>query len=164
MSGAGSKTIGRGRLWLILLPALASAALVQGCSAFRPGFETPTVTVNSFRTVPSQGALPDFQIGLRVVNPNREALSLRGVTYTITLNDREVVTGVANDLPVIDAYGQGDVILTASPNLVASIRFVSDLINRPGDSVSYRLEARLDPGRLYPTIRVTDSGRISLSP
>ena len=146
------------------MAALAAAVVLQGCSALRPGFETPRVTVNSFRAVPSQGALPDFEIGLRVVNPNGMALPLRGVSYTVSLNDRELVTGVANDLPVIEAYGQGDVILTASPNLLASARFLSDLINRPGNAVSYRLEARLDPGRMYPTIRVTDSGEISLSP
>ncbi|MDX1499966.1 MAG: LEA type 2 family protein [Woeseiaceae bacterium] len=141
---------------------LVAAALLAGCGALRPGFETPTVTVSSFRTIPSEGALPEFEIGLRVTNPNREALKLRGVSYTVSLNDRELINGVANDLPVIEGYGQGDVILTAAPNLVAGIRFVSDLVNRPGDTVSYRLEARLDPGALFPTIRVTDSGEISL--
>ncbi len=141
---------------------LLATTLLAGCGALRPGFETPTVTVSSFRTVPSEGALPNFEIGLRVTNPNREALKLRGVSYTVSLNDRELINGVANELPVIEGYGQGDVILTAAPNLVAGIRFVSELVNRPGDSVSYRLEARLDPGALFPTIRVTDSGEISL--
>ena len=128
----------------------------------RPGYEGPTVTINSFRTVPSDAGLPNFEIGLRVVNPNSIALPLRGVSYAVRLNDRELITGVSSDLPVIDAYGQGDVVLTATPNLFAGIRFITDLMNQSSGDVSYELEARLDVGRLFPDIRVTDRGSISL--
>lgn len=144
--------------------AVASLAIVllQGCSTLRTGYETPTVTINSFRTVPSDAGLPNFEIGLRVVNPNPDALPLRGVSYSVRLNEQELITGVASDLPVIEGYSQGDVVLTATPNLFAGIRFISELMNRSSDSVRYELEARLDVGRLFPDIRVTDSGTISL--
>ena len=113
-----------------LLAAILAFGLLQGCAGFSPGYETPTVTINSFRTVPSETGLPNFEIGLRVINPNADPLPLRGVAYTVTLNDRELITGVASELPTIEGYSQGDVVLTATPNLIAGIRFISDLMNQ----------------------------------
>ena len=65
---------------LIIIVVLGLAGILQACAGLRPGYETPTVTINSFRALPSQGVLPNFEIGLHVVNPNREALKLRGVS------------------------------------------------------------------------------------
>ena len=55
---------------------IAVAVLLAGCAGLRPGWETPTVTVKSVRAVASQGMLPEFEIDLHIVNPNREALKL----------------------------------------------------------------------------------------
>ncbi|MDH3303705.1 MAG: LEA type 2 family protein [Gammaproteobacteria bacterium] len=149
--------------WLIIV-ILGLASLLQACGGWRPGYETPTVTIKSFRALPSQGALPNFEIGLHVVNPNREALKLRGVSYTVSLGGHELIKGVGNELPVIDAYGEGSLMLTASPNLFAGIRIVTDLMNASNESIPYSLEAKLDVGRIGPAIRVRDSGQISLRP
>ena len=95
---------------------------LQGCAGLRPGFETPTVTISSFKTLPSEGMLPAFAIGLRVINPNPEALTLRGISYTVSLDGYDVIKGVGNDLPVIDGYGEGEFNLTASADLFAGVR------------------------------------------
>lgn len=149
--------------WLVIV-IIGLTSLLQACAGLRPGYETPTVTINSFRALPSQGALPNFEIGLHVVNPNREALKLRGVSYTVSLGGHELIKGVGNELPVIEAYGEGSLTLTASPNLFAGIRIVSDLMSASTESVPYKLEAKLDVGRIQPSIRVSDSGEISLRP
>jgi LEA14-like dessication related protein len=140
------------------------AGVLQACSGIPTEIEIPTVTVNSFRTLPSDGALPDFEIGLHVINPNRVPLPLRGVAYTISLNDYELIKGVGNDLPVIDAYGEDTLTLTASPNLFAGIRFITELMGASQESVRYEIEAKLDVGTFLPPIRVSDSGEISLRP
>ncbi|WP_405232459.1 LEA type 2 family protein [Lentisalinibacter salinarum] len=150
------------------LPAIAIVTLVTlalglgACTGLRPGFETPTVTVSSFRPLPGDGAVPRFEIGLHIVNPNREALKLQGLAYTVSLEGRELVKGVDNDLPVIEGYGEGDVTLVATPNLLGGIRLVTDLMASPRDKFSYALEAKLDVGRFAPAIRVRDEGEIAL--
>lgn len=136
---------------------------MTGCSSLSPDYEQPTITVNSFRAVPSDGAIPDFVIGLRIINPNRQALALEGAAYTISLEGHEIIKGVANDLPVIDAYGEGMFTLTASANLFAGMRLVSELLRTPRDSFAYEFEARLDPGGFRRAIRIRDSGRVSLA-
>lgn len=144
----------------LLLTVIALVA--AGCAGLGPGYETPTVTVSSFRTLPSQGALPAFEIGLRVINPNRDPLELQGVAYTVSLEGHELIKGVSSELPVIDAYGEGEFKLTASANLFAGIRLITDLMSSDRDSFRYDLEAKLDIGSFRPTIRVRESGEISL--
>jgi LEA14-like dessication related protein len=143
---------------LVLLVCLAA------CTGMRPGFEAPTVTVKSVRALPSQGAFPEFEIVLHVINPNLEALKLAGVAYTVSLDGHDVIKGVGNELPVIEGYGEGDLTLVASANLFAGVGLLRDLMSKPGDSVHYELEAKLDPGALSPAIRLRDSGEISLNP
>jgi len=145
-----------------LATVLLSALLLSGCATLRPSFETPTVTVSSFRATPGNGVVPNFEIGLHVVNPNAQALPLRGVSYSVALEGRELLTGVGNDLPVVPAYGEGTVKLTAVPNLLQSLNFFTDLLNRPRDRFSYELTAKLDVGRLLPAIRIRDAGEFNL--
>lgn len=147
---------------LIRYSLVAVLVVLAGCSGLRPGYETPTVTVSSFKTLPGEGALPAFEIGLRVINPNREALELAGVSYTISLAGHDVIKGVGNELPVIEGYGEGEFKLTASANLFAGIRLVTDLMRADRESFDYELEAKLDLGGLRPSIRVRDSGQIAL--
>lgn len=155
----GKSSLSRRR---VVLVTLGLSMLLQACAGLRPGYEIPTVSVNSFRALPSQGALPNFEIGLHVVNPNREPLKLRGVSYTVNLGGHELIKGVGNELPVIDAYGEGSFTLTATPNLLAGIGLVTDLMRSSTNSVKYKLEAKLDVGRIQPAIRISDSGEISL--
>lgn len=146
-----------------ILFVITLLAALAGCSGLTPGYEQPTVTVNSFRAIPSDGAIPDFIIGLRVVNPNRQSLALEGASYSISLEGHEIIKGVANELPVIDAYGEGTFTLTASANLFAGMRLVSELLRTPKDSFAYEFEAKLDPGGFRRAIRIRDAGRVSLA-
>ena len=145
-----------------VMALLAFVLTLSGCTGMRPGFETPTVTITSFRALPAQGVVPQFEIGLQVINPNREALKLDGVSYAVSIEGKELVKGVSNELPVIEGYGTGDITLTAAPNLIAGVRLITDLLSGPRDTFTYALEAKLDVGTFIPAIRVRDEGEISL--
>lgn len=146
-----------------LLVFASTVLLITGCATFNPDYEAPTVQVSTIRALPSDSMAPRFEIGLHIINPNRNALHLQGIAYTLTLEGHKILTGVANDLPIIDGYGEGDVTLTASTSLMGSIRFLADLMNAKGDKIAYELSAKLDPGGLRPTIHVGEKGEISLS-
>jgi len=149
---------------LYSLLACLLIAVLPGCTSLDSDFETPTVTINSFRAVPSDSGAPSFEIGLRVLNPNREALDLQGVAYTISLEGRELVTGVGKDLPVIPAYSEGIFTVTASASLFQGFRLITDLMNSPKEKLSYEVATKLDVGTFRPAIRVKDAGEISLIP
>lgn len=147
-----------------LLPLLVLLG-ISGCAGMGGGYETPTVTVQSFRPVASGDAsgLPQFEIVLHVVNPNLKPLELAGVSYTISLNGHDLIKGVSNELPVIEGYGEGSVTLRAGFNLFAGIQLFRSLMQQETDTFDYRFEAKLDPGAFRPKIRISDTGSISLS-
>lgn len=138
---------------------------LPGCTGMQPGYEPPTVNVQSFRAVSSETGtgLPSFEIGLRVINPNLEPLELAGVSYTVSLDGNDIIKGVGNDLPVIDGYGEGTFTVTAAVDVLAGIRLLRSLMDKNDDTFEYAFEAKLDPGVMRRKIRVRDSGSISLS-
>lgn len=146
-----------------IVALLAVFVSVFGCAGLEPGFETPTVGVSSFRVLPSERVAPRFEIGLHIVNPNRSALKLEGIIYSVTLEGHKILTGASNELPVIDAYSEGDVTLTATADLLSSISLLASMMKQPQDTFTYELDARLDIGRLRPQVHVQEKGEISLA-
>ncbi|SFG31734.1 LEA type 2 family protein [Neptunomonas qingdaonensis] len=139
--------------------------LLQGCATLKPlDFEDPTVTVNSVKIIPSDGIAPKFEISLHIVNPNSVALPLRGVAYSVTIDDQKILNGVSNDMPEIAAYGAGDITLSANANLLNSVRLIASLMQQNRKMVAYEMNAKLDLGTFTPNIYIKDVGEISLNP
>lgn len=139
--------------------------MAAGCSMLQSGYEKPVVTITSFEAVPSQNLSPRFQIGLHIINPNRTVLDLVGISYSISLEGHKIMTGVSNQLPRIEPYGEGDVVLNAAVNLFSSIVFFTDLIrDKKTDQLEYSLNAKLDAGSFHPLIRLSKKGILSLDP
>ncbi|MGI9309770.1 MAG: LEA type 2 family protein [Gammaproteobacteria bacterium] len=128
----------------------------------QPELEEPRVEVVAFRMLPMEDNTPRFEIGLRVINPNDADLNLRGISYTVNIEERQLITGVANDLPEIPAYGEETITLTAALNLLDGLRLIADLVQRPRDSLSYELNAKLDVGTILPDITISETGVIAL--
>jgi Late embryogenesis abundant protein len=135
-----------------------SIGLIAGCSTMRPGFVSPTVNITSFKPLPSEGIAPKFEMSLRVVNPNATQLSLRGMSYTLALNNFAVVDGAANALPVVPAYGEAEFKVVATVGVFEGIRFVSDLLQHSKGQVAYTLKAKLDVGAMLPAINIEKTG------
>ena len=127
-----------------------------------PDWEDPSVTVTSFRAVPSEGMAPSFEVGLRVMNPNAVDLELQGIVYTISLEGKELIKGVGKDFPVIEGYTQEDVTITASVQLLAGLKLVSSLMQNQSDSLNYEFKAKLDLAGMYPSIYVTEIGEFNM--
>jgi hypothetical protein len=138
--------------------------LAAGCATLQTDYEEPSVVITDFRSIPSGGIAPRFEIGLHIVNPNRTALHLKGISYTVKLEGHKVLTGVSNKLPVIDAYGEGDVKLAATADLFGSISLQTDMIQNKRNAFRYVLDVKMDTGGLLPDIRVRKEGNISLAP
>ncbi len=137
--------------------------LCVGCAPLLPHFEEPTVNVSSFRVLPGHSIVPTFEIGLHVTNPNRIALKLQGLSYHVELEGYRILSGVSNQLPVIEAYGEGEVLLQVSPDLFSTLSLFTDLMNQPRDRFAFTLEALLDVGGVLPKIGVHKDGELSLT-
>lgn len=142
--------------------ALGLAILLPGCASLSPNYEQPTVTLSSFNAIPSEGMVPAFEVGLRIINPNTTPLDMVGVVYTISIAGHELVKGVGRDIETIDGYSEGEVKLTASANLLAGIQFIGDMMNNTEETLDYEFKAKLDLSGLYPSINIRETGQINL--
>ncbi|MEO0973290.1 MAG: LEA type 2 family protein [Pseudomonadota bacterium] len=150
---------------LALIAPLTALFLITGCATLSPQFEAPSVRVLGVRPL-SQGAqqlVPRFEIDLLVVNPNASSLSMRGMSYRLFLNELEVVEGVTNQLPEVPGYGEANIVLPATLNVIDSVRLVTGLMQGNVSDINWRLAARLDVSALLPAIRVEEEGTLDLS-
>ena len=146
----------------LIANAMLLTTILTACASLNPNYERPTVTLSSFRAIPSEGMVPAFENGLRIINPNPQALNLAGIVYTVSLQGHELVKGVGKDFPVIEGYSEGEVKLTASANLLAGIRFVGDMMGSQEERLEYAFKAKLDLSGLHPSIRIKESGEFDL--
>ena len=142
---------------------LGACVALGGCAAIADSFQAPGVSLTSFRALPMNGLSPQFEVGLRVTNPNPIGLNIEGLAYAIQIDGQELVEGSTTDLPSIAANGSGDVTLRIAPDLAAGVALVTDLLRNRRDSVSYALQAEIDVGSFLPPFRVQDTGEVALT-
>lgn len=150
----------------IRLPVLflAWCVLLSGCATMNADFDPPKVSLESFKSLPSDGVGPRFEIKLRIQNPNKQSLDIAGVSYTIELLGKEVVSGVSNDVPVIEGYSEGIVTLDAGLQLFQLLRLFASLgqAEAATDALEYRFTAKIDFNGFVPTQRIEETGEINL--
>ena len=140
-----------------------SLALLVGCASFTPEIDPPKISLISLRSIAVEGESPRFEIQLRVINPNKETLSIAGISYSIELLGRELITGVVNDVSPIAGYGQGIVTLDAGLQLLELFRLMASLGTTSSEPLVYRFTAKIDFNGFIPTQRLEDSGEITLN-
>lgn len=144
----------------VLLSILALPVI--GCASLKGAYEKPHVKVTSFTMVPNQqGIAPKFAIGIEVVNPNRVGLNLRGMSYSVEVENYRILSGAAPDLPSVPAYGSANFVIEASPDLLGSARLISDVLSSQRNQYNYTFKARIDAGSLIPFINVEETGRFN---
>ena len=145
------------------LAGLLIALLISACATIPEDFKQPGVTLLSVTPRAAEGGvLPEFDILLRVTNPNRKALDIAGLSYEFRLAGSKLVEGVASDLPRIEAYGEAEVGLRARADLLSGLGVLSRFLDKPGEPIEFEFEAEIDVGAFYPNVKITRSGLITL--
>jgi LEA14-like dessication related protein len=140
--------------WLLIL---------SSCASITPDLDPPKVTLENFRALPAQGTAPRFEITLRVVNPNKQTLDIAGISYSVELLGKELISGVTNDIPVIAGYSEEVVTLEAGLQLFQLMRLLTSLGTNASDSLEYRFSAKIDFNGFVPTQRIEETGEITLN-
>ncbi|AFI85779.1 LEA type 2 family protein [Methylophaga nitratireducenticrescens] len=147
----------------LLFCLIIAMVSVSGCASWSTDYETPQVNITSFSLAPeTKGITPRFIIGLQVINPNRTALALQGMSYSIEVENHRILSGATADLPRVPGYGMADFTIEASPDLLGSVRLINRLLTNQTQSLNYTFKAKLDVGRLLPYLNIEENGRFSL--
>lgn len=146
-----------------LCSLLTMLVLLSACASWWHSYEEPQINITSFSLAPdSSGVAPRFLIGLQVINPNRRALPLQGMSYSVEVDDNRVLSGVKPDLPHIDGYSSVDIIIEASPDLLGSARLLNQLLSGQKKTLDYLFKARFDVGALLPYVTIEERGEFAL--
>lgn len=147
-----------------LLFVLLMAFGLNGCATFYGDMDPPSISIEDVSAVPSDSGVPRFEVVLNVVNPNKRALNIAGIAYSLEILGKELVMGVTDDVPRIGGYSEEKVTLLAGVQLVGILRLMAALGTTPGEEVDYRFSAKIDFEGFLPTQRVEETGKISLRP
>ena len=136
---------------------------LAGCAALQPRLDQPKVKVTSLKVLPTQGFALPIEVGLLISNPNDRDLSLRGISYTIGIENFDVLSGVSNELPVLPAYKETPVNVVVTANAIQLVRLLEHF-NRKGmqNEVAYNFKAKLDFSAWLPALKVEEKGSIPL--
>ena len=146
----------------LVLLLIGVTVLSAGCATMPEDFIEPGVSLVAVKPRDAEGLSPEFDVVLRITNPNRTRLVIDGLTYRIRLAGSEVVDGVASDLPAIAPYGEAEVTLRARANLLGGINFLAGLLANADRPIDFELIARIDVGAFYPVIQIERRGQLTL--
>ncbi|MGS2721159.1 LEA type 2 family protein [Paraglaciecola aestuariivivens] len=141
---------------------ISVALILSACANLTPHFEKPQVKVSSFRVLPGQSLNPTFEIGLLVTNPNSVDLNIKGMAYTASIAGKELLSGVANQLPIVPAYGQESISLHAQADWLSGIKVLAGVLKNQDAPIRYQLKVKLDVGLFSLPIYINQEGELSL--
>lgn len=151
--------------WVGYCMLVLSLTLAGGCASLYGDKDPPAISMESFRTVASEdSAIPRFEVTLRVANPNKTALKIAGIAYSIEILGKELIMGVTDDVPVIEPYSEEIVKLEAGLQVVGILRLMASLGTTPKEALDYRFSAKIDFEGFMPTQRIEKTGKINLDP
>lgn len=143
--------------------AILMLVILSACASWAPGYEKPQINVTSFSLAPeSNGFAPRFLIGLQVINPNRSALPLQGMSYSVEVEGNRILSGAEPDLPRVEGYSSADIVIEASPDLLGSARLLNQLMSGQKQTLDYLFKARFDVGSLLPYVSIEERGEFGL--
>ena len=121
---------------------LLSSLLLIAC-ATTPKMEPVEVTLSDL--VPGQMSIleQEYQVKLRVQNPNNFDIALDGAAYQIELNGKAFAKGVARQSVTVPRYGDAIIEGTCISDLSGVLSQISQLTKGAPEKFSYRIKGKL---------------------
>lgn len=136
---------------------------LSGCASINLDYEEPSVELTSFKALPVNGFEQNFEVGLKLINPNSFELPLNGISYQLSVAGETLAQGVASNIPTADAYGESRFVVPVSTSLIGGFKVIRALMNSQGKDISYQLKAKLDIDIPFiPRLTVIEEGVIPL--
>ncbi|QGZ30594.1 LEA type 2 family protein [Stutzerimonas stutzeri] len=131
---------------VVLLGLLSSLA---GCSTWFSGdFQDPRVQLTDVEIIKARLLEQQFMLRFRIDNPNERSLPVRGLIYTVHLNDVELASGESSGWTTVPAHGSDYYEVPIHTNLWRHMKYIVRLLEKPDRPIAYRLEGELKTGML----------------
>ena len=123
----------------------------------------PTVELVGIKQSANTESALEFDIKLRITNPNNTPLELSGLYYELSLDGIDVVNGTAKDVPVIEGFDSQTIRVNSAANIINGARFLARFVNNSTDLIDYKLRIKLGSKSAWSSARIIETeGEIPL--
>ena len=120
------RRISRAVVFLGLLSGLV------GCSTwFSSDFQDPEVRLTDVEIIKARLLEQQFMLRFRIDNPNENSLPVRGLVYTVHLNDIELASGESSGWTTVPAHGFDYYEVPIHTNLWRHMKYIVRLLEKP---------------------------------
>jgi len=125
-----------------LLAALFAILLTSGCASLGPRLEPPDISLVNIRPLAGSGFEQQFEITVRVLNPNSVPLEGDGLDVILDVNGQRLGRALRSEPFTIPRLGDETLTLVATTSLLDVFRQAFALPNA-GGTLGYALKGRV---------------------
>ncbi|WP_025165928.1 LEA type 2 family protein [Pseudomonas taeanensis] len=138
---------------IIIFKILLFSALLTGlggCSTWMTGdFKDPDVRLMKVEVIRAKLLEQRFVLRFRIDNPNSMSLPVRGLDYSVHLNEVKLAEGESDAWFTVPAYGHHVFDVPVRTNLWRHVRQIVKLLEHPDEPIRYQLEGEVKTGLLF---------------
>ena len=148
-----------------IISLLIATVLTMACSAIPSGFEAPRLTLVRLSPIDMTFFEQQYDVELRVQNPNESQLSVTGLRFDLELNDRPFANGMSGDTVIVPRFDSETIHAKVVSTAASMIRQIQEVRRNETSKVTYRMRGTAflkAPGRF--TVPFDEQGEFSFSP
>ncbi len=132
---------------IIVLLGLASG--LGGCSWFSGELQNPTVQLQKVDVIKAKLVEQQFMLHLRLDNPNDRDLPIRGLTFSLYLNDIKLADGESDIWLTVPANGHRHFKVPLRTNLWRHLKPIAKMLEKHDKPIRYRFYGVAETGVLF---------------
>ncbi|WP_426150164.1 LEA type 2 family protein [Pseudomonas sp. DC3000-4b1] len=135
---------------MVQLVGLAFLLGLGGCATWLTGnYDDPEVHLKRVEVVKARLLEQRFRLRFEILNPNDQALPVRGLTYKVTLEGIPLAEGEDDSWFSVPANERAIHVVEVRTNLWEHLKPLARLLRHPDRPLHYQLEGELRTGVLF---------------
>jgi LEA14-like dessication related protein len=122
---------------------------LSGCSWFAGDLQDPSVELMKVDVVKAKLTEQEFLLHLRLDNPNDSDMPIRGLTFTLYLNDIKLADGEADVWTTVPANGHRTLKVPLRTNLWRHLKPIAKMLEKHDQPIRYRFYGVADTGVVF---------------
>jgi LEA14-like dessication related protein len=141
---------------------LIAGSMLIGCGGLWRTMEPPRIHIVDVTPKEMKLFEQNFDLELRVQNPNEEALAINGLAFELEINGKKFATGVSNENVTVDRFSSGVIHVQAVTSLWDMLQQIAQLQRTGTPLVTYRIRGALYSGSPSVKLPFDNSGEFKI--
>ena len=134
---------------IAIIVFLGLASCLGGCSWFAGELQDPTVQLQKVDVIKARLVEQEFMLHLRLDNPNDRDLPIRGLTFSLYLNDIKLADGESDVWLTVPANGHKRFKVPLRTNLWRNLKPIAKMLEKHDKPIHYRFYGVAETGVLF---------------